>query len=190
MRPGLIQHRHMNSRETAANQLRAFAAMVATVILAAGCGASPPVATQSSPGPTTPSPTTSTSPTPSPTPAQPTYAVHLTLTGGLTGTVTQTRVNASSDCATGKIDVDIVVRGQVWSLTASVDGYHGPGRYGYLAFNLMLSTPTFDIWMSTGGSATYSGDTALSVSVSVTNLMAGPGEPGATAHISGSISCT
>ncbi len=117
------------------------------------------------------------------------YAVHLTFSGGLATTVTQTMVNSSSDCGAGKMDIGIVVKGQVWTLGASVHGYHGPGRYGSSDFVLMLSNPDSDIWISTSGEATYLGDTSLSVDVGVTNLMAGPGEPGANAHISGSVRC-
>jgi hypothetical protein len=98
-------------------------------------------------------------------------------------------VDSSSACGVGTIDVGIVVKGQVWSLSATVNGYHGPGRYSGSDFNLMLSSPGFDIWTSTSGAATYSANTSLSIDVGMTDLMAGPGEPGATAHISGSLSC-
>jgi len=75
-------------------------------------------------------------------------------------------------------------------MSASVEGYHGPGSYAAgSAFNMMLSAPNYDIWMSAGGAASYAGDTSLTVDVTMTNLMAGPGEPGASAHIKGTISC-
>jgi len=162
--------------------------LVASVPLLAGCGASSNVPDVSSPAAiaATPSPVAS----PSAANQEQNYAVHLALSGGLATTVTQTKVDANSDCSAGKIDVGIVVNGQIWSLTASVDGYHGPGRYSVGSdFNLTLNSPNYDIWMSTSGSATYLGDTSLSVDVVMTDLMAGPGEPGATAHVSGSVAC-
>jgi hypothetical protein len=39
-----------------------------------------------------------------------TYAVNLTSSGGLSGRVTQTKVVGSSDCGTGKIDVEVIVQ--------------------------------------------------------------------------------
>jgi hypothetical protein len=182
------------STEQPAIQLRAAVALTAAVIVIAACGGASNVGTASSPGAaaTASSPVPSPSPAASPTPtsAQTAYTVHLTFSGGLATTVTQTKVNANSGCGAGRIDVDIVVNSQDWSLSASVDGYHGPGSYAAgSAFNLMLSAPNYDIWMSTSGAATYAGDTSLSVDVVMTNLMAGPGEPGASAHLKGTISC-
>ena len=166
-------------------------ALAAAVLVATACdGSSNAASSSSSNAGAAASPSAiAMSPSPSPSPAQVVYTVHLTFSGGLATTVTQTVVDSSSDCSAGKIDIGIVVKGQVWTLGASVHNYHGPGRYGSADFVLMLSSPDYDIWMSNSGEATYAGDTSLSVDVGVTNLMAGPGEPGANAHISGSISC-
>jgi hypothetical protein len=179
----------MKTERTAALQWKSVVAMVAAVMLATGCGGSSKVASESTSPTASPVQSPSPNPSPTPVPAQTTYTVNLTFSGGLSGRVTQTKVVDFSDCGTGKIDIEIIVHGQAWSLGASADSYHGPGRYKSPAFNLMLSTPSSDIWMSTSGSATYTADTSLTVDVGMTNLMAGPGEPGSTAHISGSIKC-
>jgi hypothetical protein len=164
-----------------------FLAVVAMMMVVTGCGAPSKVAAVASPSPTASAPTPAQSSSPSP--AQPSYAVHLTFSGGLSAAVTKVQIDPSSSCAAGKISVGIIYKGQAWSMSATVNGYHGPGSYDASSFNLMLYTPSYDIWMSTSGSATYSAETSLSVSVDITNLMAGPGEPGATAHVSGTISC-
>jgi hypothetical protein len=179
----------MKTERTAAFQWKSAVVVVLAVLMATGCGGSSKVASSASSP--TPSPVQLANPTPSsaPLPAQTTYTVNLTFSGGLSGRVTQTKVVDSSDCGIGKIDVEVIVHGQAWSLGASADSYHGSGRYKVPQFNLMLSSPTSDIWMSTSGTASYSTDTSLSVNVAITNLMAGPGEPGSTAHISGSIKC-
>jgi hypothetical protein len=177
----------MKTERTAAFQWKSALVMVAAIVMTTGCGGSSNVASVSTSA--TPSPVQTPTPSTTQSPAQTTYTVNLTFSGGLSGRVTQTKVVDSSDCGTGKIDVEIIVHGQAWSLGASAGSYHGPGRYKYPAFNLMLSSPSSDIWMSTSGSASYTADTALSVDVGMTNLMAGPGEPGSTAHVSGSIKC-
>jgi len=167
----------------------AILSVLAVLVLACGCGTSSGAATH--PTPSAPASALSASPSASPSPAAPSYSVHLALTGGLTGTIGQVQVDSNSGCSASRIDVNVVYRGQVWAMGVSVTGYRGPGSYPVTSgFNVMLSTPSYDIWMSTSGSATYAADTSLTVNVGMTNLMAGPGEPGATAHISGTISCS
>src|SRR5712691_3720099 len=123
----------------------AVLAALAVTILAGGCGGPAGVAAHQSPAAvSTPSPASS------PSPAPPSYSVNLVLTGGLTGTMSQTQADANSGCGAGRFDVNVIYKGQAWSLGASVTGYHGPGRYALSdGFNLMLSSPTYDIWMST-----------------------------------------
>src|SRR5690242_2771142 len=149
----------MKQARSAARGVRSVVALAAAVLVAAACGGSSNAASSSSsnvPATASPSaPAINPTPSPSPSPAQVAYTVHLTFSGGLATTVTQTVVDSSSDCSAGKIDIGIVVKGQVWTLGASVHGYHGPGRYGSSDFVLTLSSPDFDIWMSNSGEATY-----------------------------------
>ena len=155
---------------------------VSALMVATACGGTSKVSSAGSPAPTSASV--------SPSPAATGYAISLTLSGGQSGTATQAQPDANNACAAGNIDAGIVFNGQTWSLDARASDYHGPGQYSApVDFALTLSTPSYDIWMSTGGSATYTSSTSLSVEVDMTNMMAGPGEPGANAHLSGTVSC-
>jgi hypothetical protein len=121
------------------------------------------------------------------------YAASLTFTGGLSGTVSgaQAPVGGSSNaCGGGAVDVNVVFKGQNWGLNASASPYNGPGQYATgSGFSLLIASPTNDFWFATAGAATYSTGKALSIDVDVTNMMAGPGEPGSVAHITGTFSC-
>lgn len=89
--------------------MKAAVALAAVIVIAA-CGGTSEVATVSraSVSPTA-SPAASLSPV---APPQVAYTVRLVFSGGLATTVTQTKVNANSGCAAGRIDVDIVISGQ------------------------------------------------------------------------------
>ena len=120
-------------------------------------------------------------------------AASLTFTGGLSGTVSgaQAPVGGSSNaCGSGAVDVNVVFKGQNWGFNASASPFHGPGQYAAgSGFSLLIASPTNDLWFATGGTATYNSDKSLSIDVDVTNMMAGPGEPGSVAHIAGMFSC-
>ncbi len=160
-------------------------------VFAAGCGAASSAASSPKPAQATASPTTATTPTP--TALTLAYRANLTFTGGLSGTVTaaQAPPGASSNkCGDGGIDASITLGGQVLSLGASSSSYHGPGQYraGSEA-EVLVSTPSYDIWISTGGTVTYTSGTAMTLDIDITNGMVGAGAPGSTAHIVGSLSC-
>ena len=159
---------------------------VSALMAATACGGTSTVS-----GSLTATPASTSTAAVSPSPAGTTYKIALTFSGGQSGTAVQAEPDATNACAPGNLDAGIVFKGQTWSLGARATGYHGPGQYSAPTnFTLTLSTPSYDMWMSTGGTATYTSGTSLSVEVDMTNLMAGPGEPGATAHISGTVSCT
>jgi hypothetical protein len=168
-------------------RLLAFAAAAAVAAMAGACGGTPQAVT-----------TSATSPqavTPSSAKSVDTYAARLTFAGGLSGNVTGAQAppsGSSNACGAGSIDVEVVLNGQNWALDATASAFHGPGEYKAglgSEFDLMMWSPTNDIWTTTAGSATYSDDKSLHLDVDVTNLMVGAGDPHSTAHVSGSISC-
>ncbi len=163
---------------------------LAALILLSGCGTQSRAAASPSPSRTAASP--SAAATPSEAASTASYAASLTFTGGISATVNRAQApqgGASNSCGNGTVDVDIVIKGRVWSLQASADTYRGPGQYKVgSGFSVMIHAPDDDLWFSTGGTATYNDDKSLSVDLTVTNLMV-PGGPGSTAHISGSFGC-
>ncbi len=167
--------------------LIALAAVVALATVAGACGGTPQATSTSA---TSPQAVTS-----SPAKNADVYAASLTFTGGLSGKVSGAQAppsGASNACGSGSIDIGIVLNGQDWALDASASAFHGAGQYKAglgSEFDLMMWSPTNDIWTTTAGSATYNDGKSLHLDVDVTNLMAGPGEPNSTGHVSGSMSC-
>jgi len=169
-------------------------AIAAVTLTAVACGSTAPATARvSAPVSASASPSIdSQAPTPSLSAPALVYSGQLTFSGGVSGkfTVQAPSSGASSACGDGSIDVGVSIKGQVWDIDASASPFKGPGKYAADSnFQLLISTPTFDLWTATGGTVTYSSDRAASLNVSITNMMAGPGEPGANAHISGMLSC-
>ncbi len=161
--------------------------LIALATTVAGCGGAQHATSTSSAKP--PAATTS------PSTSLDVYAASLVFTGGLSGKVNGAQAppsQASHACGGGSVDVDVTLGGQVYALNGSASAFHGPGQYKAglgSEFNLMIWSPTNDIWTTTSGSATYKDDKSLAIDADLTNLMAGPGEPNSTAHVSGSMSC-
>lgn len=162
-------------------------AFIALAMTVAGCGGAQHATSTSA--------ATRQAATPSPSKSLDVYAASLVFTGGLSGNVSGAQVppsQASHACGGGTVDVDVTLNGQVYALNASASAFHGPGQYKAglgNEFNLMIWSPTNDIWTTTSGSATYKDDKSLTIDADVTNMMAGPGEPNSIAHVSGSMSC-
>ncbi len=98
-------------------------------------------------------------------------------------------MNSSNACGGGSIDVEVSVHGQTWSLDASASPFRGSAQHkAGTEFTLMINTPDYDIWLSTAGTATYTGDKFVTVDVTMTDLMV-PEGPGTSAHLVGSFSC-
>ena len=163
-------------------------------VMGTACGGTSPAAavvTASARQPATPSPAPSPSLATSPSPAAPAYSGHLTFTGGVSGTfAVMAPSGGSGKCGAGEVDVAVVIRGAEWDISASVSPFNGAGSYSVASgFGVLISTPSFDLWSSTGGTAVYASDRSVTVDIDITNMMAGPGEPGANAHITGTMSC-
>jgi len=169
-----------------ARSLLVAAALLPSMLMV-GCGATSQGAASPSSRPVAPSPSAISTP-PSKASAGG-YSANLTFSGGLSGTVTQaTAQSGNGSCGGGAIKVEISLNGGDWSLGASAGPYHGPGQYKVPdGASLLLIAPTYDIWFSTAGTATYADDKTLSLDVDMTNGMA-PGVP--VAHLSGSLSCS
>jgi len=120
------------------------------------------------------------------------YLASLTFTGAISASVDRAQApsaGSTNACGTGNVDVDVIIKGQTWSLNASANPYRGAVQYkAGTEFALMINAPDYDMWMSTGGIATYTDDKSLSLDVTMTNLMV-PEGPGTTAHLSGSLAC-
>jgi len=163
-------------------------------LLAVACGGSSQVtavATASARPSVASSPSASPSPSVSPAPVI-AYSGQLTMSGGVSGkfAVVAPSGAASAGCGNGEVDVAIVVKGAAWNLNASASAYSGPGTYRVGdAFSILISTPSADLWFTTGGTAVYLSDRSVTINVDATNMMAGPGEPGANVHITGTMSC-